>query len=40
MTIIDVAIQKNLPNTLTLIARSVKGLLLGKPSRRGRYSDT
>jgi hypothetical protein len=40
MTIVNVAIQKNLPNALTLIARSVKGLLLGKPSRRVRCADT
>src|ERR1700738_1517228 len=40
MTIINIAIQKNLPNALTLIAGSMKSLLLGKPSRRVRCSDT
>src|SRR5580700_12208421 len=39
ITIIDIAIQKNLPNALTLIARSMKALLLGEPGRWVRCSD-
>src|SRR5947207_14526972 len=40
MTIINVAIQEDLPNALTLVTRRMKALLLGKPSRRVRCSDT
>ncbi len=37
---IDIAIQENLPNALTLVTRCMKALLLGEPNRRVRCSDT
>ena len=40
MTIIDIAIQENLPNALTLVTRCMKALLLRELKRWVRGSDT
>jgi hypothetical protein len=40
MTIINIAIQEDLPNAFALVTRGMKALLLGKPNRRVRCSDT
>ena len=40
MAIFNIAIQENPPNALALVARRMEALLLGKPDRRVRGSDT
>jgi hypothetical protein len=40
MAILDIAVQEDFPNALTLVARRMKALLLGEPNRRVRSSDT
>jgi hypothetical protein len=40
MAVIDIAIQEDLPNALALVARGMKGLLLGEPNQRVRRSAT
>src|SRR6202521_4243998 len=40
MTIINIAIQENLPNAFALVTCGMKALLLGEPNRRVRCSDT
>src|SRR5579872_213737 len=40
MPIVDIAIQKYLPNALALVTRRMKGLLLGEPDQRVRCSET
>jgi hypothetical protein len=40
MAIFNIAIQENLPNALALVARRMEALLLGKPHRRVRDSNT
>jgi len=39
MAVVDVAVQKDLPNTLSLVTRGMKALLLAEPMRRIRCSD-
>ena len=40
MAVIDIAIQKYLPNALALVTRRKKALLLSEPNRWVRRSDT
>jgi hypothetical protein len=40
MAILDIAVQEDFPNALTLVTGSMKALLLGEPDWRVRSSDT